>query len=74
MESMTPELMPCPFCGGKVSYQYDGNFEINGIRCPKCKSMTRFYGMPVPKRSDTYGKTMAAWAKEWNRRNTSYVE
>ena len=62
------ELKPCPFCGGKVSYQYDGAFEISGIRCSQCKSLTKFYRIPVPKKTDTFGKTMDLWAREWNRR------
>lgn len=62
------ELKPCPFCGGKVDYQYDGAFEISGIRCSQCHSMTKFYRIPKPKKSETYGESMDKWAECWNRR------
>lgn len=62
------ELKPCPFCGGKVDYQYDGNFELSGIHCPRCHSRTTFYRFLTPKKSETYGETMDKWADCWNRR------
>lgn len=62
------KLKPCPFCGGKVDYQYDGNFELSGIHCLQCHSMTKFYRIPKPKPSETYGETLDRWAEHWNRR------
>lgn len=62
------ELKPCPFCGGQVKFVHDMNSEIIGIRCPDCKSMTKFYGLPTPKKSETFGETMNRWAGKWNQR------
>ena len=62
------DLKPCPFCGSKVDFQYDGSFELSGIRCSRCHSMTKFYRIPKQKPSETYGEIMDKWAAEWNRR------
>ena len=62
------KLKPCPFCGGKADYQYDAEFELSGIRCPQCHSMTKFYRIPKQKPKETYGEVMARWAECWNRR------
>lgn len=65
------ELKPCPFCGSNVSFCHDISGEITGIRCPACKSMTKFYGLPIPKKSETFGETMSRWAEKWNQRVNS---
>ena len=63
------DLKPCPFCGGEAKFMWDAEGEISGIRCPTCKSATRFYALPAPKKSETFGETMARWAEKWNRRD-----
>jgi transcription elongation factor Elf1 len=51
------KLLPCPFCGHKVSL----SSRINGICCARC-------GVLFPRRSNSGILTWEAVARLWNRR------
>lgn len=61
------ELKPCPFCGSKVRFNYDGNFEPNGIWCSKCHMLAKFSRIHV-KRGETFEFAMNEMAEAWNQR------
>ena len=61
------KLKPCPFCGGKVGYNYNIELKPDGIHCLNCKMIVRFSGIKMnPK--ETYGELQARFAEKWNRR------
>lgn len=65
-ESMTDELKPCPFCGGKVLYEVfytiDG-FDQPAMFCNWCKAMFTVEG------SEDWGiGGMSKLRDAWNRR------
>lgn len=64
------ELKPCPFCGGKVDFNYNGSFEPDGIRCLKCRVILRFMRVRMQK-NETFGECQSRMAEVWNRRVTA---
>lgn len=61
------ELKPCPFCGYKVQYNYNADFEPAGIVCMNCHTMTKFMRIEV-KPSEKFEIAMDKMADTWNRR------
>lgn len=61
------ELKPCPFCGGKVDFNYNIELEPDGIICNNCKTVLRFMRVRH-KKNDPYGVVMDRMAEIWNRR------
>ena len=41
------DLRPCPFCGGNVSYNFNADFEPDGIVCANCHIIVRFMRIKV---------------------------
>jgi len=65
---MSPELKPCPFCGGHVDYEYNLDLEPWGVGCRSCKYVVKYYGIPKTKRAVTFGEIQNVMAEKWNRR------
>ena len=60
------DLKPCPFCGGRVRWNFNIEFGINSIMCPGCKAMVQWR---IPEREkDSMGEIMGRWMEKWNRR------
>lgn len=62
------KLKPCPFCGGKVDFNYNMNLEPDGIRCMKCRYVLKYMRIRVEKSTEPYRIVMNKMATEWNRR------
>jgi len=65
MNGMT-DLRPCPFCGEKVSYNFNADFEPDGIVCANCHIIVRFMRIKVG--DDRFEKAMDEMADVWNER------
>jgi hypothetical protein len=65
------DLKPCPFCGGKVDYWYDAEFNPVGVNCATCKIAIR---MLTLKQERVFGDTMAKIAEGGNRRASNALD
>lgn len=36
------DLRPCPFCGERPSYNFNSDFEPDGISCAHCRILVKF--------------------------------
>lgn len=61
------ELKPCPFCGGKVKFNHNIELVPDGIYCPACRMLVRYYGIRA-KKNEVFGVIMDEIAEAWNRR------
>ena len=64
---MNNELINCPFCGGKVRFNNNANFEPDGVYCPKCHAFTKFTNISH-NRDDRFEVTIHKISDAWNRR------
>lgn len=62
------KLKPCPFCGGKVGFNINMDFEPDGVRCARCKYILRYPNIRVKKSTEPFSVVMDKMANEWNRR------
>lgn len=65
---MKTDLKPCPFCAGKVKYNYNMDLEPDGITCMRCRYILRFI-RDKAKPHEQFGEIMAKMAEVWNRRD-----
>ncbi len=61
------ELKPCPFCGEKVRFTYNIEFEPDGIMCATCHTVMRFIRIRA-KSGEKFEVAMNKMAEIWNRR------
>lgn len=61
------DLKPCPFCGEKVSYNFNADFEPDGIVCANCHIIVRFMRIKV-KNNEKFEIAMDRMAWIWNER------
>ena len=62
------DLRPCPFCGGKPSYNFNADFEPDGIVCANCHIIVRFMRIKVIG-DMKFEDVMNRIAEIWNRRS-----
>lgn len=62
------DLRPCPFCGEKVSYNFNTDFEPDGIVCANCHIIVRFMRIKVIG-DMKFEDVMNRMAEIWNRRS-----
>lgn len=62
------ELRPCPFCGGKVHYNYNINLEPDGVTCAHCMMIVRFARVKPIQKGESYGDVQKRIADCWNKR------
>ena len=60
------DLRPCPYCGEKPSYNFNSDFEPDGIACAHCKIIVRF--MDVKVKDGNCDRAMDEMAWVWNER------
>ena len=60
------DLRECPFCGKKPSYNFNANFEPDGIVCANCHIIVRFMRIKVG--NDRFERAMDEMAWVWNER------
>ena len=65
------ELKPCPFCGGKVDFNYNVELEPNGIHCIRCHMHAVFYRVKPARPREIYERVLNDYAEAWNRRAKS---
>lgn len=68
------DLKPCPFCGGKVDFNFNMEFEPDGIRCIRCKYILRYMKIRITKSTEPFSVVMDKMANEWNTRAKMEVE
>ena len=66
---METELKSCPFCGGKVSLNYDLDLTPDSVHCPTCHMVVKFTRI-VMENKDTFGDVIERIATAWNHRAT----
>lgn len=64
---MDEKLKTCPLCGSAVRFNYNGEFEPDGIWCPECKMLVRFTRIKV-KAGEKFSVCMEKLTEAWNRR------
>ena len=62
------DLKPCPFCGRKATFNYNIEFEPNGIRCDFCHYFITYPRLSVRK-GERFEECMNRMAEMWNRRD-----
>jgi len=62
------ELKPCPFCGGRPTYNYDASMEPVGVYCVKCHAIIRFVRIRVKGDHEPFSVALEKIAEAWNRR------
>lgn len=68
------ELKPCPFCGGKVEFNFNIELEPDGVRCARCKYILRYPSIRVKKSTEPFSVVMDKMADKWNTRAKTEVE
>ncbi len=60
-------LKPCPLCNSRVNYNFNSDFEPDGVACQNCHYILRFMRIKHQK-GTTCEATLTKIAEAWNRR------
>ena len=67
---MDEKLKTCPFCGGLVYFNYNGDLEPDGIHCPNCHMVIRWSKIRV-KAGEKFSVCMEKLTRAWNQRGNA---